>query len=373
MPLRILMLNWRDMEHPEGGGAEKYLVTVAEGLAARSHHVTFRTASYPGAATREVVRGVRYVRRGGRLTIYPRAMLSQVVRRGADVVIDVQNGVPFLSPLVRRGPVVNLVHHVHKEQWPVLFGPRLTRLGWWLESRFAPRVYRGLPYVTVSGSTRRELIGLGIEDRQISVIHNGTDAVPLDGDTRSPRPSLIVLGRLVPTKRVELALEVLHALQAEIPDLTLDIVGSGASRHELEDLAESLGVRSRVTFHGHVSEHEKHELLARAWVHLMPSLKEGWGLVVVEAGVHGTPTVAFAEAGGPADSIVDGRTGLLVTGGLSELTAATRRLLTDDELRESLSTEVRVWVRQFRWQETVERWDSLLTELTDRGRARTGG
>ena len=313
MPLRILMLNWRDMEHPEGGGAEKYLVTVAEGLARRGHKVTFRTADYPGAASREVVRGVQYVRRGGRLSIYPRALLSQIVRRRADVVVDVQNGVPFLSPLVRRGPVVNLVHHVHKEQWPVLFGPRLTRVGWWLESRFAPRVYRRSPYVAVSSSTQRELVSLGVEDRRITVIHNGTDAVPLEADARSTSPALVVLGRLVPTKRVEMALHTVYALQDEVPDLTLEIIGSGASLHELEDLAGTLGIADRVTFHGHVSEHEKHTLLAKAWVHLMPSLKEGWGLVVVEAGVHGTPTVAFAEAGGPADSIVDGRTGLLLS------------------------------------------------------------
>ncbi|KGN32543.1 glycosyl transferase family 1 [Knoellia sinensis KCTC 19936] len=364
MPLRILMLNWRDMEHPEAGGAEKYLVTVARGLAAKGHRVIFRTAAYPGGLPHEVVDGVHYVRKGGRFDIYARSVVSHLIKKyDVDVVVDVQNGVPYLSPLTWRGPVVNLVHHVHKEQWPVLFGPRLSHAGWWLESKLAPLVYRRTPYVAVSESTRRELGGLGIAPDRIEVIHNGTDAVPLDDTPRSLNPSLIVLGRLVPQKRVEIAMRAVAELSHDYPDITLDVVGSGWSLPHLEDIARDLGVEKHVTFHGHVSEEEKHELLARAWVHAMPSLKEGWGLVVVEAGVHGTPTVAFTEAGGPTDSIVHDRTGLLVDGGQSEFTAAIRSLLDDDELRERMSAEVSTWVRQFHWDETVEKWERLLLDV----------
>ncbi|MDN5715799.1 MAG: glycosyltransferase family 4 protein [Janibacter sp.] len=365
MGLRVLMLSWRDMHHPEAGGAEKYLVTVAVGLAARGHDVTFRTAAYPGALHDEVIDGVRYIRRGGRLDIYPRALVAHLIgTHHVDVVIDVQNGVPYLSPAVQRTPVVNLVHHVHKEQWPLVFGPRVGRFGWWLESRVAPAVYRSSQYVTVSDSTRRELIGLGVEGNRIDVIHNGTEARPHDSTERSAHPSLIVLGRLVPQKRVEIALRTVADLAADYPDITLDIVGSGWWQHELENTAAELGVRDRVTFHGHVSEDEKHALLANAWVHALPSIKEGWGLVVVEAGVHGTPTVAFAEAGGPADSIVHGRTGLLVDG--DDYTAAVRSLLADEELRHTMSAEVATWVCQFDWADTVSAWERTLSRLAQR-------
>ncbi|MFC7488917.1 glycosyltransferase family 4 protein [Knoellia sp. CPCC 206453] len=361
MALRILLLNWRDMDHPEAGGAEKYLVTVAEGLAARGHEVIFRTAAYPGAVQEEVVRGVRYIRKGGRLGIYPRALAANLLRRyDADVVVDVQNGMPFLSPLTRHRPVVNLVHHVHKEQWPVVFGPRLSRAGWWLESRLAPIVYRNTDYVAVSDSTRAELSGLGVDANRIQVIHNGTDATPLDAEPRSNQPSMIVLGRLVPQKRIEFALEALAQLVGEMPTLTLDVVGSGWwESHLLERVAE-LGIDQHVTFHGHVSEAEKHQLLARAWVHALPSLKEGWGLVVVEAGIHGTPTVAFSEAGGPTNSIVHGRTGLLVDHGSEAFTQAVRSLLVDDDLRDRMSGEVTTWVSQFHWDETVAKWEQAL-------------
>jgi glycosyltransferase involved in cell wall biosynthesis len=365
MSLRVLLLNWRDLHHPEAGGAEKYLVTVAEGLASRGHEVTFRTAGYPGAVREETISGVRYVRRGGHYSIYPRAVLGR--RQAAyDVVVDVQNGVPYLSPLVTRTPVVNLVHHVHREQWPVVFGPRAARLGWWLEASVAPLVYRRSTYVAVSHSTRRELIELGVDPERITLIHNGTDAVADGSVERSPDPRVVVLGRLVPQKRVEIALEAVAALRARIPRLHVDVVGTGWWEPNLRAHAAALGIDELVTFHGHVSEGEKHRLLGHAWVHAMPSLKEGWGLVVVEAGVHGTPTVAFREAGGPADSIKHEETGLLVDNasapgdGGRGYAEALARLLTDDDVRLRMSDEVRAWVSQFHWEDCVESWERLL-------------
>lgn len=376
MSLRVLLLNWRDLHHPEAGGAEKYLVTVAEGLAARGHEVTFRTAAYPGALPEETVAGVHYVRSGGHYSIYARAFAGHT-RSNHDVVVDVQNGVPYLSPLATRTPVVNLVHHVHREQWPVVFGPRTARFGWWLESTLAPRVYRSASYVAVSDSTRRELVELGVDADRVTIIHNGTDAVADDDAERAPQPRVVVLGRLVPQKRVEIALDAVATLRDRVPGLHLDVVGSGWWEPHLREHVAALGIEEAVTFHGHVSEAEKHQLLARAWVHSMPSLKEGWGLVVVEAGVHGTPTVAFRGAGGPADSIRDGETGLLVddldgVGGtrggpdVAAYTGALASLLTDADRRGQMSRDARSWVSRFRWDDCVDAWERVL--LRESGR-----
>lgn len=366
--LTIVLLNWRDLHHPEAGGAEKYLVTVAEGLAARGHDVIFRTAGYSGAIAEEVVNGVRYVREGGHYSIYGRALLATALRRDRpDVVVDVQNGVPYLSPLVSRAPVVNLVHHVHREQWPVVFGPRTARFGWWLESELAPRVYRRTRYVAVSDSTKRELVELGVDADRVAIIHNGTDAVADADAPRDRAPRIIVLGRLVPQKRVEIAIDTVATLRPRWPDLHLDIVGAGWWEPTLRQHVAAAGLDDSVTFHGHVSEAEKHRLLAAAWVHALPSLKEGWGLVVVEAGVHGTPTVAFRGAGGPSDSIRDGATGLLVpdSDGEPDVEAYARAvagILGDDTLRERMSGEVRRWVANFTWDDCVESWERLLLD-----------
>jgi glycosyltransferase involved in cell wall biosynthesis len=362
--LRVLLLNWRDSGHPEGGGAESFCERVASGLAALGHDVTVRCAGYPGALPDEVVDGVAYVRRGGRFTVYPRAALALARRRQAfDVVLDVQNGMPFWSPLFTRARVVNVTHHLHREQWSAVFGPRLGRVGWWLESRVAPRVYRRCRYLTVSEATRADLRSVGVAGERVGVVYSGLDAPVLPVDSaawpRSPEPSVVVHGRLVPHKRVELAMDAIAA----IPGATLTVVGHGYWEPQLRAYAERIGMTDAVTFAGFVDDVTKHRLLASAWAHALPSVKEGWSLAVVESAAHGTPTVAFRSAGGPTESVRDGETGLLVEDA-AEFGQALRRLLTDATLRERMARAARIHAARFSWPATAAVVEAELRALT---------
>lgn len=360
--LRVLLLNWRDTGHPEGGGAENVLERMATGLRRAGHHVEVRCARYAGAPAREVVDGVHVVRRGGRFTVYlhTAAALARQRRRW-DVVVDVQNGMPFWSPLFTRAPVLNVTHHLHREQWQVIFGPAFGRVGWWLESRVAPRVYRSCRYVTVSQATRLDLAGLGIGPARVAVVYSGIDPPVLppdaDGWQRAAAPRLVVLGRLVPHKRVELALRTLAELRERWPALTLTVVGQGYWDTALRAEAERLGVAGAVRFTGHVDDATKHRLLAEAWLHLLPSVKEGWGLVVVEAAAHGTPTVAFSSAGGPRESVLHGDTGLLVEDEAG-FTAAVRALLADDARRDRMGQAARAHAARFSWAAAVTAFEA---------------
>jgi glycosyltransferase involved in cell wall biosynthesis len=343
----VLFVNWRDATHPEGGGSERYVHRMAEGLAATGLRVTLFCAAHGTAPAEEDVNGVRVVRRGGRMTVYLQS-LAYVRRHRPRLVVDVQNGLPFASTLVTRAPVVNLVHHVHREQWPIVFGRIGGAVGWWLESAVAPRLYRRSPYVTVSGATAVELAGLGVDAGRVSVVPNGIDPAPPVAASRSPLPRLVVLGRLVPHKRVEHALEVMARLRDRWPALRLSVVGEGWWEPELRAAAERLGVTDVVDFLGFVDEQGKHEELARAWVHLCPSVKEGWGLVVSEAGHHEVPTVGYRSAGGLRESVLEDRTGLLVDD-LDGLTAAVEGLLADHRTRREMGAAAARHAAAFTW------------------------
>ncbi|WP_277242541.1 glycosyltransferase family 4 protein [Mycolicibacterium obuense] len=365
----VLLLCWRDTGHPQGGGSETYLQRIGTHLAQSGVRVTLRTARYPGAARREVVDGVEIQRRGGPYSVYVRAGLAMVAgrlgvgplrRANPDVVVDTQNGLPFLARLAYGRRAVVLVHHCHREQWPVA-GPVKSRIGWFVESRLSPRLHRRNQYVTVSLPSARDLTDLGVRADHVAVVRNGVDAAPPASLTapRSVTPRVVVLSRLVPHKQIEDALDAVARLRDRIPGLHLDVVGGGWWAQPLFDHAEELGISDAVTFHGHVDDATKHELLQHSWVNLLPSRKEGWGLAVIEAAQHGVPTIGYRSSGGLSDSIVDGVTGVLVDD-VDDLVDGLHRLLTDHVLREQLGAKAQVRSADFSWEQSADAMAAVL-------------
>ncbi|WP_163887720.1 glycosyltransferase family 4 protein [Mycolicibacterium hippocampi] len=363
LPLRsVLLLCWRDTGHPQGGGSEAYLQRIGAQLAGSGVRVTLRTARYPGSARRETVDGVEIQRVGGSYSVYVwagLAMAAAVIGLGPlrhvrpDVVVDTQNGLPFLARLVYGRRVVVLVHHCHREQWPVA-GPVMSRIGWFVESWLSPRLHRRNQYVTVSLPSARDLALLGVGSDRVAIVRNGVDAAP--GATltqaRSTTPRVVVLSRLVPHKQIEDALGAVARLRSRIPGLHLDVLGDGWWADRLVDHAALLGISDAVTFHGHTDDHTKHAVLQRSWVNVLPSRKEGWGLAVVEAAQHGVPTIGYRASGGLADSVVDGVTGLLVDD-LDGLVDGLDRMLSDQVLREQLGVKAQVRSGEFSWQQSA--------------------
>ncbi|BBX47569.1 glycosyltransferase family 4 protein [Mycobacterium cookii] len=368
----VLLLCWRDTGHPQGGGSETYLQRIGAQLAASGVEVTLRTARYPGAARREVVDGVQIMRAGGRYSVYVWAMLAMTAARlgigplrsvRPDVVVDTQNGIPFLARLIYGARAVLLVHHCHREQWPVA-GPVLSRIGWFIESWLSPRLHRGSQYVTVSLPSARDLDCLGVDNERIAVVRNGLDEVPAPSlaGPRSASPRVLVLSRLVPHKQIEDALTAVAQLRPEIPDVHLDVVGGGWWRQRLLDHAARLGISDAVAFHGHIDDAAKHRVVQQAWVHVLPSRKEGWGLAVIEAAQHAVPTIGYRSSGGLADSIIDGVTGVLVDS-RDDLVNRLRQLLADPVLREQLGTKAQARSAEFSWRQTAEAMRTVLESV----------
>ncbi|MBC6807411.1 glycosyl transferase [Corynebacterium sp. LK30] len=372
--MKILLLCWRDTGHPEGGGSERYLERVAGYLADQGHTVVFRTASYPDAPALSRRDGVTFSRAGGNFSVYVRswtAMLgarfgvgpiAKVLGGKPDVVVDTQNGVPFFARIFSGAPTVLLTHHCHREQWPVA-GPIISKLGWFIESRLSPMIHRRCRYITVSEPSAAELVELGVSSGRIAVIRNGVDPIPEElqsteimadlSECDGPAPHLVTLSRLVPHKQIEHAIDVLADLVQDRPGAILDVIGSGWWHDNLVEYARDKGVSDHVVFHGQVTEADKHRILSKACLHLMPSRKEGWGLAVIESAQHGVPTVGYRSSAGLRDSVNDGETGLLASDE-ADLIAKTRQILDNGELHRAMSKACVARAAEFGWDKTGE-------------------
>lgn len=365
----LVVKTWRDRWHPDAGGAEVWLDEVVTRLARRGWAVTILTAAHPDRPDHEVVDGVRYVRRGGTLTQYALAHLSQRrLPEPADVVLDVFNGVSFLSSLARRPPTVVVVHHIHREQWSMVFGRVRGAIGWFLEHRVAARVQRDRPHVTVSVPSAEAIAETyGVPADRIRVAHNGWNPPPATSPAADLVPAthrLVSVARLVPHKRIEVAIAAVARARDGGRDAHLDVVGAGEWLADLQGEAARLGVAEHVTFHGHVDEARKHAILAASDLLLLPSVREGWGIVIGEAAQHGVPAVALASAGGPRDSIIDGVTGELAAGD-EDLVDRAIDLLDDPTRRAALGDKAAEQATRFTWEGATDVVESTLRAAID--------
>ena len=351
-PLKILVLADRDWTHPQGGGTGANVYANVIRWAAWGHRVTLIAGEYPGSLPVEQIGENLVVHRmGGRGTVFPRAAWAVLrgLGRDADVVFEVINGIVFLTPLWLRKPRVALVNHPHRDLYIGEFGARLGRLLAAVFEELPLRfLYRGVPFLTISGSARDELMTIDrIPADHISLAYCGVGPGPLGPGERAPEPRLLYVGRLKAYKRIELLLDIL----SELPGVTLDIAGQGDHGETLDGEISRRGLASRVRVHGHVDEQTKADLYRAAWLHVTASASEGWSLTVMEAALCGTPSAALA-VGGLRESIVDGQTGALArTPG--ELRDRVGELLEDRELRERLGAAARERALTFTWERTA--------------------
>ena len=349
---RVCFINWRDVENPEAGGAEIFTHEIAKRWASRGYDVTQLSSRFVGAPATARIDGV-HVRRLGRLrtgAFHLRVQRELARLRGFDIVVESVNTIPFLTPLWRsRLPATLAVfHQLAADVWDAELPRPLAKAGRWLELRLLS-LYRETPVVAVSPSTRADLRDVGLSD--VAVIANGRDEPPpgLSGLPKEPTPTFLFVGRLTANKRPDHALQAFRTIKRAVPDARLWLIGQGPLeaklRRELPPGAELLGRLSR---------RELYERMARAHCLLVPSVREGWGLVVVEANSVGTPAVGY-DVPGIRDSIRPGETGLLGPAGDPEaLGRAAVALVSEPERYEMVRRAAIEWGNTFSWEATAD-------------------
>ena len=302
--------------------------------------------------------GIRVIRQGCKYSVYTRARryvkshLSEF-----DVIVDEINTVPFWVPRIAKDkPVVALIHQLAKEIWFYETKFPLNYMGYAIEPLWL-RKYKRVPTVTVSESTKRDLLELGFN--QVRIVSNGIGVSPSPGiPSKESHPVFAFVGRLVKCKLPQHAILAFANVKVHFPNAELWIIGDGYLRPTLE--------KSRiegVKFFGKISEQAKFDLLRRAHILLMPSVREGWGISVIEANAVGTPAVGYAVPG-LQDSIVDGLTGRLVRPlDYAALADAAEQTLLDTLADKNLSNNALEWSRKFSWDASAREFLAFLESV----------
>ena len=351
---RILMVAWRDLEDPEAGGSEVHAARVAALWSEAGIEVTMRTSAVAGRP--EVVErdGYRVIRRSGRYGVFPTTALAGLASGTArDGLVEIWNGMPFLSPVWHRGPRTVWLHHVHGEMWRMVLSPALLgRMGEAFERHIAPPLYRRSRIVTLSESSRQEIVDvLGMSAGRVSVVPPGIEPRFTPGGTRSADPLVAAVGRLVPVKHFDALVEVLVRLRSRHPRLEAVIAGEGYERSALEAAVARHGAAGWLRLPGRLTDDELVDLYRRAWVLTSASSHEGWGMTITEAAACGTPSVVTRIVG-HNDAVEDGGTGLLIDTP-RDLEAALDRVLSDPDLRHRLGAGARVRASELTWEATA--------------------
>jgi glycosyltransferase involved in cell wall biosynthesis len=350
----INVVAWRDLDDPEAGGSELHAHRIATQWASAGLDVTVRTSAVPAGPAVRRRSGYRAVRRGGRYSVFPAVAAEGLRRRpsAGEGLVEIWNGMPFFSSLWFRGPRVVFLHHVHAEMWGMVLPRWMAIAGEHIERTVAPRLYRGSRVVTLSASSRDEIVSmLGLPAERISVVPPGVEERFAPGGSRSPQPLVVAVGRLVPVKRFDLLLESLAALKSDIPALQAVIIGEGFERPRLEAVRHRLGADDWIQLPGRLSDAEVVDWYRRAWVVAATSLREGWGMTLSEAAACGTPAVATRIAG-HADAVRHEETGLLADG-RDDITRALAAVLRDAGLRQRLSRGATEYAATLTWEATA--------------------
>ncbi|MBX3313448.1 MAG: glycosyltransferase family 4 protein [Actinobacteria bacterium] len=350
---RIHVLAWRDLDDVEAGGSEVHAHEISKLWAEAGIEVVHRTSFAQGHPVEVQRSGYQVVRRAGRYLVFPRAAAAEAFNRNGrrDALVEIWNGMPFFSPLWSRGPRVVFLHHVHADMWKMVLPPRLARLGDTIESRIGPRVYRRSHMVTLSESSKAEMLEIGFRDELVDVVPPGIDPRFRPGGDRSTTPLVLAVGRLVPVKRFDRLIRAAVRAREQVPGLELRIVGTGPEREALDSLVASLGAEHIVTFTGRVDDDELVSLYQQAWVVASTSVREGWGMTLTEAAACGTPAVATRIAG-HEDAVAEGRSGLLADDD-DQLVAHLVAITTDGDLRARLQAGALEHAGRFTWTNTA--------------------
>lgn len=367
--MNILILNWKDIKNPDVGGAEIILLEFAKRLVKDGHIVTWFCRSFRNSVDREVIDGIEIIRKGNKLSTYFEAWrYYKNLTSKPDKVIDSINTICWQTPLYvdqkRRFAYVN---QLAKEVFFYELPRPLSSIAYNLEN-WEYKTYKTTKFLCYSESVKEDLGSIGVPLKNISTFSLGIDHSRYIKGKKSKDPLFIFVARLVRMKRADLCIEAIKKVGEKYRKAKLAIVGYGPQEIALKKLINKLGLHERVLLVNkdnlYFEKNEKDskvKLLQKAWALLLPSVKEGWGMVVTEAAACGTPSIV-TDVTGLRDSVVDGKTGFIVSANptIEELADCMSKIIDNNSLRHELEMNAIKWASNFSWEASYREFKKIL-------------
>lgn len=374
---KILALSWRDIKTPCAGGAEVHTHKMLSGLDPDGFSVVHFSPEFPNCEKEEIIDQVVYIRKGNIFSVIWHAYrYYRKHRHEIDYVIDQCNTHRFFTWLyVPRNKRIFYIHQTTREIWRYSLIWPLYKLAQWAELWMLKR-NRKDKVITVSQSTKDELVCLGYNANNIRIVYNGISFDPWsDAKMRKKEscPTFIYAGRFAPYKGIDIAIEAFAILKNTHTDAKLWIIGKKDNKYFNKILlplcrkknmtwSENGDESGDIVSWGYVSESQKLELFSRATALLFPSIREGWGIPITEAAVVGTPSIVF-DSPGIRDAVDKGNAGYLckensVTGLLEQMEI----ILADSEMYMDIRKKAYIFSSQFTWDNLNNYLDGFWSE-----------
>lgn len=265
--------------------------------------------------------------------------------------------------ILNRTPLVLTWHQYWGDYWYRYIGGFRALVGKTIE-----KVVKSLTtnHIAVSFTTKKDLIEAGVPQKNVSVIYNG---VNLDTVGKTPPNKqgfdILFVGRLIHQKNVKLLIETTNLVRKKIPDIKVGIIGNGPNYNELKKRVGELKLKRNIIFLGFLDHlTDVYSYMKASKIFILPSLLEGFGIVVVEANACGLPVIVIKNKWNAAvELITDGKNGFVTDNNADLLAQKISCLLNDANLRHSMSTEAQCFASDFDWEDLAKKLEYYYSTL----------
>jgi len=351
--MRVLILNRRDILNPNGGGAERYTFEIAKVLLENNISVDWFSSKFKNSKDEEIFENIRIIRKGNEFSVHFFGLIYAIKNyKHYDLIIDEFNGIGFFTFFLKKSII--LIHQLYQEFWIYEMGKFFFFMKY--IEKFLLSLYKNKITITVSKSTEEDLKKLGF--KRIYIIQNGIDNIEFNCK-KSENLTLCFLGRLRKTKNPEDAIKIFIKVKQIIKNSKMIIIGTGPLENYLKEKYKHI---EDLLFLGYLSEEDKYKNLCESHFLIVPSIREGWGIVVIEANLFGIPVIGY-NVPGLKDSIKNGINGFLVNN-IDEAVNKIIELWNNKELYNEISNNSKNYSKNFSWEITRNEFMKLFYALS---------